>query len=109
MTAASGRPVVEMHRVYGVVNRSLTIWGIDRRIWLFAAMVAATTFNMTTSLLAGIGVFIVVYATVRITTVRDPQLLTIIARSTNASRRYDPAKYRPLSLQVIRPCDIPRG
>lgn len=95
--------VLERHRVYHVLNRPLTIWGIERRQWLFAAMLGAATFNSTGSLVGGVLIFLLLYALVRGSTSRDPQLLLVIARAARYRRRYDAAKRVPRQLGTRTP------
>jgi type IV secretory pathway TrbD component len=100
-----GKPhaMLEHHRVYHVVNRPLTIWGVERRLWLFAAMLGGATFNGTGSLVGGLLSFLVLYALLRAATARDPQLLVIIARASRYRQRYDASKHVPFMLVVRGP------
>ena len=94
-----------MHRVYDGVNRRLTIWGIDRRQWMFAALLGVTIFTATASLLAGLLLFGTLYGVMRAATHHDPQMLRILARGTRYHRRYDSSRYTPGSLRITRRCD----
>jgi type IV secretory pathway TrbD component len=81
-----------MRPVYSSVNRPLTICGADRRLFFVALMIGGTTFTFFGSLLAGLLMFLTLWLSARWMTQRDPQLLTIILRSTAFRRRYDPGK-----------------
>jgi hypothetical protein len=66
---------------------------VERRLWLFAAMLGAATFNSTGSLVGGLLSFLLLYGLVRTATSRDPQFLHVVARAARYRRRYDAAKY----------------
>lgn len=78
--------------VYRALHRPLTICGVDRRLFFLALLVGAAAFNLFYSLLAGVLVTSVIYATARWSMRRDPQMLQIVLRSARARVRYDAAK-----------------
>ena len=78
--------------VYASVNRPLTIGGADRRLFFVALVVGGATFTLFGSLLAGLLMFLGLYATARWITQRDPQLLRIVLQSGAARSWYDPGK-----------------
>ncbi len=78
--------------VYASINRPLTIGGADRRLFFVALVVGGATFTLFGSLLGGLLMFVVLYASARWVTQRDPQLLRIVLRSATARRLYDPGK-----------------
>ena len=80
------------HRVYKSINRPLTIWGAERRLFFLAMVVGAATFNLFGSLLGGIVMFVLLYLFGRWATVADPQILRILLNSSKFKARYDPAK-----------------
>jgi type IV secretory pathway TrbD component len=84
------------HRVYDVVQRPLTIWGVERRLWMFGVLLGVATFNATGSLLAGSLVFLVLFAPVRLSTQRDSRFLSILSRNARYRARYDGGKYHPV-------------
>jgi len=90
------------HRVYDVVQRPLTIWGVDRRVWLLGALLGVATFNTTASLSAGALIFLSLYVPVRLATRTDSNFLLILARTARLKARYDGAKYTPITLNVRR-------
>ncbi len=81
-----------VHPVYRSLNRPLTIWGVERRLFFMALVMSAATFNFFGSLLGGVLMFAALYAFSKWTTHTDPQLLRILLNSSNFKRRYDPGK-----------------
>jgi type IV secretory pathway VirB3-like protein len=81
-----------IHRVYRSLNRPLTIWGVERRFFFLALAIGSATFNFFGSLLAGLVMFIALYAFGRWVTATDPQMLRILLNSSRWCRRYDPLK-----------------
>ena len=80
-------------RVYKGINRPLLIWGIDRRLFFLALIVAAGTFNFFGSALGGLLMFVALYFGARWTTARDPEMFRIVIRSAKFRAVYDPLKY----------------
>jgi type IV secretory pathway TrbD component len=68
--------------VYRSLNRPLTILGAERKLFFFALMMGAATFNLLATLLGGILMFFTLYLAARWATTADPQML----RFTQASR-----------------------
>ena len=91
MNAPNPEPTV--HPVHKALHRPLTIGGIDRRVFFLSLLMGAATFNLLYSFLAGVLVFVALYAFGVWSTRRDPQMLTILFSSSRFRRRYDPAKY----------------
>jgi type IV secretory pathway TrbD component len=81
------------HPVYKSINKPLTIWGAERRLFFLALVMGAATFNFFGSLLGGILMFVALYLFARWATVTDPQILRIMLNSSKARCRYDPGKY----------------
>lgn len=81
-----------LHAVHRSMNRPLTIWGAERRLFFVALVMGAVTFNFFASLLAGICMFIVLYLFARWATANDPPILRIVLNSARFRVRYDPAK-----------------
>jgi type IV secretory pathway TrbD component len=84
-----------IHRVYRSLNRPLTIWGVERRFFFLALAIGSATFNFFGSLLAGLVMFLSLYAFGRWVTVTDPQILRILLNSSTMRQRYDPLKGWP--------------
>jgi type IV secretory pathway TrbD component len=80
------------HPVYKSINKPLTIWGAERRLFLLALLMGGATFNFFGSLLSGLVMFICLYVFARWATVVDPQILRILLNSSKFKRQYDPAK-----------------
>ena len=81
------------HPVYRSMNKPLTIWGAERRLFLLALMMGAALFNFFGSLLGGLGLFAALYAGARWVTATDPQWPRIVLNSARAHAYYDPAKW----------------
>jgi type IV secretory pathway TrbD component len=95
------RPIVRP--VHKALHRTLTVWGVDRRLFFLALLMGAATFNLFYSFLAGLLMFIGLYLFALWTTKRDPQMLRILLSSSRFRSRYDPAKHTPVEI-TVRPC-----
>lgn len=78
------------HRVSKSMNRPLTIWGAERRLFFLAAIMGAATFNFFASLVSGILMFFALYAFARWATARDTQMLRVLLNSSRFRTHYDP-------------------
>ena len=85
------------------LHRPLTVCGVDRRLFFLALLMGAATFNLFYSFLAGLLMFVGLYAFALWTTKRDPQMLRILLSSSRFRPRYDPAKHIPVYI-TVRPC-----
>jgi type IV secretory pathway TrbD component len=83
------------HRVSRSLNRPLTIWGAERRLFLLAAVMGAATFNFFASLLSGLVMFAALYALARWATATDAQIVRILLNSAKFRKQYDPARRAP--------------
>jgi type IV secretory pathway TrbD component len=90
----------ERRPVYRVLHRPLTLCGVDRRLFILAAMGGAVTFNLAYSLIAGLLIFVAVYGFALWATKRDPEMLRILLRSSRVRRRYDPGKHDRVNLRL---------
>jgi type IV secretory pathway TrbD component len=90
------------HPVYKSINRPLTIWGAERRLFFLALVLGSATFNFFGSLLSGIVMFMAFYFFARWATVTDPQILRILLNSSKFRLRYDPAKRADFAVERIR-------
>src|SRR5438046_5142639 len=86
--------------VYKALHRPLTIWGVDRRLFFLALLMGAATFNLFYSFLAGLLMFVVLYAFALWATKRDPQMLRILLSSSRFRTRYDAAKHERFDVEV---------
>ena len=83
------------HPVYRSINKPLTIWGAERRLFFLAAIMGAATFNFFGSLLGGLVMFLALYLLARWATATDPQILRILLNASQFKTLYDPAKRDP--------------
>src|ERR1700691_3966091 len=80
------------NRVPRSINKPLTIWGAERRLFFLALIMGAATFNFFASLLSGLLMFASLYAFARWATATDPQILRILLNSSKFRKLYDPGK-----------------
>jgi type IV secretory pathway TrbD component len=90
------------HPVYKSINKTLTIWGVERRLFFLALIMGGATFNLFGSLLNGLVMFAALYLLARWATAVDPQILRILLNSSRFRPQYDPAKREPITLQIVR-------
>src|SRR5438132_1228578 len=88
--------VPQRHPVYRSINRPLTIWGAERRLFFMALIVGAVAFNFFGSLPGGVAMFGALYVFARWATATDPQILRILLNSAKFRARYDPLKRETL-------------
>ena len=83
------------------INKPLTIWGVERRLFFLAAVMGAATFNFFASLLSGIVMFAGLYGFGRWATGADPEILRIVLNSSRFRTQYDPVKWdwRPVAIR----------
>jgi type IV secretory pathway TrbD component len=91
----------ELHPTYRALNKPLTIWGVERRLFFLAAMSGAATFNYFGSLLGALLMFAGLLIFFRQATKNDPQNLRIWMNSSRLCSRYDPAKYDHRSKRIF--------
>jgi hypothetical protein len=91
-----------LHTVFKSINKSLTIWGIERRLFFLALIMGGATFTFFGSLLSGLLMFAGLSAFGRWATVTDPQLLRILLNSSRFKTQYDPAKHDRFTCQIER-------
>lgn len=84
------------HPVYRSLNKPLTIWGVERRLFFLAALMGAGVFNFFGSVVGGLLMFLVLYLAARRVTKSDPQMLRILMNSGHWRSQYDPAKREAL-------------
>lgn len=90
------------HVVYTSINRPLTIWGVDRRLFMLALLMGAASFNFFGSLLGGVLMFGSLYGLARVCLARDPQWLRIVLRGSRDRAMYDAAKLDPITVCRIK-------
>ncbi len=93
---ANARRINPVHRA---LNHPLTILGVERKLFFFAMCMGAATFNMLSSLLGGILMFLLLYVFARWATATDPQILRFLLSAAKFKAQYDPSKFSPISVR----------
>jgi hypothetical protein len=88
--------------VYKAVHRTLTIAGVDRRLFFLGLLMGAAMFNLFYSLAAGVLTFGGLYGFAWWVTTRDPQMLQILLSSARCRVRYDALKHERCTVEVSR-------
>ena len=88
-----------LNPVYRSLHRPLTIMGAERKLFFFAMCMGAATFNMLSSLLGGILIFLLLYFAARWATNTDPQVLRFLLSAAKFKAQYDPAKFSPIAIR----------
>lgn len=88
--------------VYKSINKPLTIWGAERRLFFLALIMGAATFNFFGSLLSGLVMFLALYIFARWATGVDLEMLRVLLNSSKFRTQYDPAKYDAGRIAVQR-------
>ena len=88
------------HPVYKSINKTLTIWGVERRLFFLALIMGGATFNLFGSLLSALVMFAALYLLARWATTVDLQILRILLNSSRSKAQYDPAKRDLATLQI---------
>jgi type IV secretory pathway TrbD component len=83
------------HPVYRSINKPLTIWGAERRLFFLSAVMGSATFNFFGTLIGGLVMFATLFALARWATATDPEILRILLNASQFRTRYDPAKRDP--------------
>jgi type IV secretory pathway TrbD component len=89
-----------MRVTHKALHRTLTIFGVDRRLFFLAMLLGAATFNLFYSFLAGLMMFAAFYAFAWWATLRDPEMLKILLSSSRARRRFDPARHKVFTVRL---------
>src|SRR5271170_3083538 len=87
--------------VHRSLSRPLTILGAERKLFFFAMCLGAATFNLLSSLLGGILIFLLLYFAARWATQTDPQILRFLLAAAKLRTQYDPAKFTPISIRRV--------
>jgi type IV secretory pathway TrbD component len=90
-----------MHPVYRALNKPLTIWGVERRLFFLALVMGGATFNYFGSLISGIAMFVGLYGVARWATVTDLQMIRILLNAGRYRAEYDPGKRDPFAIEVL--------
>jgi type IV secretory pathway TrbD component len=86
--------------VYKAVHRTLTVCGVDRRLFFLALLLGAATFNLFYSFVAGLLTSVTLYVFALWATTRDPQMLRILLSSARFRTRYDVLKHARFEVEV---------
>lgn len=87
--------------VFRSLNRPLTILGAERKLFFFALVLAAATFNLFSSLAGALAMFFALYWFARWATRTDPQILRFLLNSAKLRTQYDPMKFEPVTVKRI--------
>jgi type IV secretory pathway TrbD component len=93
---------VQTHPVYRAINKPLTVWGAERRLFFLALIMGGATFNFFGSLVSGIGMFLALFLAARWATATDIQMLRILLNSTKYKPQYDAGKRERFRIEVVR-------
>src|SRR5262249_18727249 len=88
------------NKVHKAMNRPLTIFGAERRLFFGALVSGAALFNLLHSLLGGLILFLIGLAAAQRATKTDPQILRILLNSSKFKVLYDPVKFEPARLSI---------
>jgi len=87
--------------VYRALHRPLTVMGVERKLFFFAMCMGAETFNMLSSLIGGILIFLLLYVFARWATNTDPQILRFLLSAAKFKTQYDPMKFSPITIRRV--------
>jgi len=90
------------HTVYKSINKPLTIWGVERRLFFLALIMGGATFNLFGSVLSGLVMFAALFLLARWATATDPQILRILLNSSRFKARYDSGKRDQAGIRISR-------
>jgi len=90
-----------VNRVPRSLSRPLLILGAERKLFFFAMCLGAGTFNLLSSLLGGVLMFLLLYFAARWATQTDPQILTVLLNGAHLRKQYDPAKFSPVLIRRL--------
>ena|SRR5579862_3957001 len=90
------------HPVYKSINKPLTIWGVERRLFFLALIMGGATFNLFGSILSGLVMFAALFLLARWATATDPQILRILLNSSRFKARYDSGKRDQADIRISR-------
>jgi len=88
-----------INRVHRSLSRPLTILGAERKLFFFAMCLGAATFNLLSSLLGGLLMFLMLYFLARWATQTDPQILRFLLSAARLHAQYDPTKFTPVAIR----------
>ena len=102
MNSLTTTPGPTLRLTHKALHRTLTIFGVDRRLFFLAMLLGAATFNLFYSFMAGLLMFVAFYAFAWWATLRDPEMLKILLSSSRARRRFDPARHNVFTVRMSK-------
>ena len=88
------------NRVFKSLHKPLTYLGVERSLFYLVCVAAVGAFNLFSSVLAGLTVFIGGFVFGQWVTNSDPAFLRILAKSERYKLRYDAAKQHVPRVEV---------
>ncbi|MGH9683008.1 MAG: VirB3 family type IV secretion system protein [Candidatus Acidiferrales bacterium] len=92
---------MQTNPVFRSLNRPLTILGAERKLFFFSLVMAASVFNLFSSLAGALAMFFALYLFARWATRTDPQILRFLLNSTKIRTQYDPMKFEQVEVRRI--------
>jgi type IV secretory pathway TrbD component len=77
--------------VYRSLSKTLTIMGVERRLFFGILLTCLAIFQMFEAVIAALLLFVLLWIFARAATQADPQLIRILLSSNRFAVRYDPA------------------
>ncbi len=102
MAQGGSRKEYRHNKVFKAMNRPLTILGAERRLFFVALISGGAVFSLMHSLLGGILLFVVGVIAAQQTTKYDVEILRVLMNSAKFRRRYDPMKWQPTEIRIVR-------
>lgn len=87
--------------VYKSINKPLTVWGVERRLFFLAMVMGSATFTCFSSVVGAVLMFFALYVCARHATKTDPQILRVLMNSSKFRAQYDPLKRDVYQLEHI--------
>jgi type IV secretory pathway TrbD component len=91
---------MRINPVYRSVNRPLTLLGVERRLFFFAAIIGVAAFNLMGSFLGGLLIFLALFLFAQWSR-NDPQMPYILLNSARYKPLYCPVKFNPVRVRRI--------
>ena len=79
------------HNVYRSINKPLLFLGVDRALFFLSVVMGAAVFNLFSSVVGGIVIFVALYFFAQWATKTDPKIIAILLKPI-----MNPEKFRPL-------------
>lgn len=102
MAKGGSRQEYRNNKAFKAMNRPLTILGAERRLFFVALISGGAVFSLMHSLLGGILLFVVGVIAAQRATKYDIEILRVLMNSAKFRRRYDPMKWQPTEVRIVR-------